>query len=544
MLKSFLKFKRQPQLLLKHTQYFCSANSPQNRNKSLLEILNENLPEEFYTDSKLPEIILNELTKEFSRPKLPRISKFELYNFLQENSTLLSPYMSMLNHFIVDESQIKDEYDDPNQIKDKIIEEEGDPNITTTNNELSDDKLIELLNNKYLIEYKNNSEILYNVAMNFYDISNINKSYRELIYKNNRLASIFLSLACQLNHIDSQLQLGKQYMLGYGVNKNHKDSVYYFVRSGAQGCVESRAFLGSMYLKGYGIKKNEEKAYLLLNEASRLGNPQGQRYLAELYEIGGEYIKQDFHLALRLAEKACGQGAYKLKQQKIENKKIHNPQFVIESATIAGRMYCYINKFKEAIPFFEQASELGDMNAQCNLGHILHIGTKDVNKDLYLSVIWLLKSANQGNKRAHRELGMIYVYTDDNEWPGIYDIKEGIMWLDAASKGGYIDCYFRLGEIFASGNNKYEGITQNFKAAKKMFEMCREESTRSKNEKDKLPAKVWETILKDPLQSSNLIKTYEDIIGGKWRGSIGDLNPDKLRKMTGVEHDDLAFSNV
>ena len=358
---------------------------------------------------------------------------------------------------------------------------------------------------------------------------------------------MYVVLICEYGYyiILYSVQLGKQYMLGYGVKKNHKDSVYYFVRSGAQGCVESRAFLGSMYLKGYGIKKNEERGFMLLNEASRLGNPQGQRYLAELYEVGGEYIKQDYHLALRLAEQACGKGAIKLKEQKIDkHKKIHNPQWVIDSATIAGRMYAMHHKFKEAVPFFEQASELGDSDAQCNLAHILYVGTNDVKRDVYLAVIWLLKSANAGNKRAHRELGMIYVYTNDDEYPGIYNINEGIKWLDAASKGGYIDCYFRLGEIFASGNNKYPGINQNFKAAKKMFEMCREESTLSKKEKDKLPANVWETLLREPLQSSQLIKTYQDIIGGQWRGNLSDLDPQRLRDITGVDHDKLSFSNV
>ena len=33
--------------------------------------------------------------------------------------------------------------------------------------------------------------------------------------------------------------MGKQYLLGYGVSRDHRSAVYYFVRSSAQGMVEA-----------------------------------------------------------------------------------------------------------------------------------------------------------------------------------------------------------------------------------------------------------------------------------------------------------------
>lgn len=337
------------------------------------------------------------------------------------------------------------------------------------------------------------------------------------------------------------VQLGKQYMLGYGVNKDYRAAIYYFVRSGAQGNVEARAFLGSMYMLGYGVKKNMSRAFELLNEASRLMNPNAQRYLAEMYEKGHDNesddtfvfsLAKDHYLALRLAEKATGNLAEKLIEG-YSSQKLHNPQFIIEAATIAGRMLCMQSKFEQAVVYFEQAAKYGNADAQCNLGHIFWIGVpSQITPDIYRAVQYLLSAANQGHRRAHRELGMIYCYSDDNE--EILNMEEGIQWLDMAGKGGYIDCYFRLAEIYASGNNRYHGVQQNFKIAQKHLSICREESDFSRNSKDKLPEGVWNRVMKDPLQCRTLIDTYETMIGGKWRGNLSDLNPEMLSKIAGV----------
>ena len=113
------------------------------------------------------------------------------------------------------------------------------------------------------------------------------------------------------------MQLGKQYLLGYGVDtaSDYESAIYHFVRAAGSGSIEARTHLGAMYLKGYGVRRNVQRAFVLLNESSRAMNPVGLRYLAELYEKGyaedGFTIEQDHHIALRLAEKACDAGAKK-----------------------------------------------------------------------------------------------------------------------------------------------------------------------------------------------------------------------------------------
>ena len=363
--------------------------------------------------------------------------------------------------------------------------------------------------------------------------------------------------------------------------RNWKSAIYHLVRSGAQGSVEARAFLGSMYLKGYGIKRDLERAHLLLNESSRLGNPQGQRYLAEMYEKGADRfglltastheerlqaarddrlrrqakeeeeensqensqenscgrkfeIVRDEFIALRLSEEAAGKGAEKLKAG------LYSAQFVIEAATIAGRMYCLHSDFAGALAFFEQAAALGDLDAQCNLGHLLAVGAPGVEADGLTAATWLVLAANCGHRRAQKELAILYAHgfrdKESGELVLEQNVREAMLWFDAASKGGYIDCYVRLAEIYASGNNRYPGVPQNFKIARKYLEMAREEAGLSKSVKDKLPEGVWVRLLRDPLQTRTLIATFENAVGGLWRGSIGDLDPERLRKIVGVDH--------
>ena len=125
---------------------------------------------------------------------------------------------------------------------------------------------------------------------------------------------------------------------------------------------------------------------------------------------------------------------------------------------------------------------------------------------------------------------MIYVYNLDDGQIG--NAEDGVMWLDLAAKEGFIDCYFRLGELYAAGNYKYDGIPQNEKAAKKYLEMARDESNLSSNHRHKLPQNIWNLMLNNPLQAVSLMENYEKAIGAKWRGQyLADLNPENYNKM-------------
>eukprot|EP01083_Nonionella_stella_P300336 1024775_1 len=527
-----------------HSQHhFCSNASASNRERfemKILDLLEKEFEEKELTDRKLPQFILDELTADFEKPQLLRISKKELYSQLQGNAQSLMPFANLLAYWTVDaDDELQNTLTQMQKTKDVNyveLEKKEDETTAPLTHTTNDDELLRIMDTQYK---HNETELntLYDTALQYYDLSNESQS----MDINNRISSILLNLAAHCGHIEAQLQLGKQYLLGYGVEMDYKSAIYHFVRSGASGSVEARTYLGIMYMKGYGVKKNIHRAHVLLNECSRLMNPIAQRYLAELYEKGYSEcneeddtdsfeIEQDHYIALRLAEKACTAGQIKLRME--GKNKLYDDAFIMEAATICGRMYCvHLNDFVSGIRYFEIAADLNDVDAQCNLGHIYWVGIPNkIEANIYKSVSYLLNAANKGHKRAHRELGMIYSYTADNR--EIENLKEGVLWLDLAGKEGYIDCYFRLGEIYASGNNKYNGIKQDFKVAKKYFEMARDESSLSKNRRDKLSENIWNLILKNPLQSVSLIDNYETTIGGTWRGQyLGDLDPSNYRQM-------------
>ncbi|ETO17913.1 hypothetical protein RFI_19392 [Reticulomyxa filosa] len=391
----------------------------------------ENIPEQEFTDIEIPPAVLNELTKEYSLPLLPRVGYKELEEYIalikaRPNATemvqVLNKYSEQLlsKYFCIDDdilncyfrefvhkdvnkvdlsdtkSEAKSNESSAKQDKDKE-KEQIKASYREIVNEKSDELLLSALRQDALctVNALTKNE-LYELGMIFYDISisSVEWAQNSSVRTQNRIAAIFLALSAQLEHATAQCKflfyvfilfankhwraLEYEHEVNGGVDSAIGKAAHVGIWRGTKSHICTRAFLGSMYMRGYGLKKNLRRAYDLLNESSRLGNAQGQCYLAEMYEKGvqgnprGEdkefKLEKDYFIALRLSEQAAGRGAEKLK------KKVYNPQFVIEAATIAGRMYCLQNSFIQALPFFEQAAILGDVDAQCNLGHIYHVG--------------------------------------------------------------------------------------------------------------------------------------------------------------------------
>lgn len=318
----------------------------------LADLMESEFAEREWTESKLPDSILNELTSALNPPVLPRISRKEMHYFLKMHSNSLMPFAEALAHWMVkDDDEMEQHLDSVQKEQDvnyvatpketKNEEESGgtksddiksDDIKPDDTNSLSfnvfalynDEELMEKMKTEYLHQFK--ADDLYSAAMQFYDISS--PSIGRSKSASNRLSAILLVCASISGHAEAHrmfydmfwtlhfslkcfqnfheitstlhgaisfvlcllalnaVHLGKQYLLGYGVETKYESAIYHFVRSAAMGSVDSRTFLGIMYLKGYGVKRNVSRAFTLLNESSRWMNPIAQRFLAELYEKG------------------------------------------------------------------------------------------------------------------------------------------------------------------------------------------------------------------------------------------------------------------
>ena len=95
------------------------------------------------------------------------------------------------------------------------------------------------------------------------------------------------------------------------------------------------------------------------------------------------------------------------------------------------------------------------------------------------------RAANDGHRRAHCELGMLYVHMlQQVDYPAheVGSAEEGVLWLDLSGKEGYIDCYFRLST--ATTSTAACSRTARWRSS---TWSTREESDLIKNARDKLP---------------------------------------------------------
>eukprot|EP01084_Bolivina_argentea_P000955 1749_1 len=129
--------------------------------EKILNLLEREYEETEFTDNKLPEVILNELTKEFEKPKLARISKKELYDLLQSNTKTLMPFANLLNYWTVDDdNKLQNELNEMHKQQNVnyvyINKNQQDEKQYEITKQLNDNDLMDIMYKEYLKKYKNN----------------------------------------------------------------------------------------------------------------------------------------------------------------------------------------------------------------------------------------------------------------------------------------------------------------------------------------------------------------------------------------------------
>ena len=91
----------------------------------------------------------------------------------------------------------------------------------------------------------------------------------------------------------SNLEVGKKYYHGSGVEKNYSKAAEIFRRLAELGDADAQNYLGVMYKNGQGVKKDYVKAAEWYRIAAEQGNPAGALSLAKLYDKG-KGVPQDY----------------------------------------------------------------------------------------------------------------------------------------------------------------------------------------------------------------------------------------------------------
>lgn len=122
-------------------------------------------------------------------------------------------------------------------------------------------------------------------------------------------------------------------------------------------------------------------------------------------------------------------------------------------------------EYAEAVKWFQKAAEMGEPNAQYNLGICYYKG-QGIKQDFEEAVKWLKKAAEQGIVFAQYNLGVCYYSGQGVK----QDFEEAVKWFRIAADQEFPAALYNLGLCYATG----KGVKKNRSEAKKWFRKAAE----------------------------------------------------------------------
>ncbi len=298
--------------------------------------------------------------------------------------------------------------------------------------------------------------------------------------------------SAEKGHAFSQLQLGRMFLLGEGVEQDYQAALEWLQKSAVQDNGEAQAYLGEMYEKGLGVDGDIQKALELYKKAAGQSNALGQARLAGLY-LAGVGVEQNLRVALVWYEKSAQQGngeaqanlghmyekalgvnrnirrAAELYKRSAEQDNAFgqlrlgdfylnglaveknprkafswyskaaaqdkDPQSAAQAQLRLGAMYCQGNgvekDLKKGFGFYESSAQLGNEEALLSVGAMYQDGV-GVERDPKKALEWFQKSARKSKTPSKRAMGDIYrdgLVVEKN-------IPEAILWYKKAAEEG------------------------------------------------------------------------------------------------------------
>ena len=142
------------------------------------------------------------------------------------------------------------------------------------------------------------------------------------------------------------------------------------------------------------------------------------------------------------------------------------PEDVIEKENMAKRYFekatehSLKKEYTEAVKWFRKAADMGEPNAQYNLG-ICYYNGQGVKQNFEEAVKWLKKAAEQGIVFAQYNLGVCYYSGQGVK----QDFEEAVKWFRIAADQEFPAALYNLGLCYATG----KGVKKNRSEAKKWF---------------------------------------------------------------------------
>ncbi|HEY6181706.1 MAG TPA: serine/threonine-protein kinase [Terriglobales bacterium] len=169
------------------------------------------------------------------------------------------------------------------------------------------------------------------------------------------IAAEWYGKAAERGNVIAQYELGRQYQLGQGVQKDPTKAVEWYRKAAEQGHPVAQFNLGTAYEEGTGVTKDLAQAVQWYGKSAAQNNAQAQTRLGFLYESGSGVTKDN----------------------------------------------------AQAAQLYRQAAEQGNARAQTRLGFLYQSG-EGVDKDNVQAAQWYQKAADQNYGPAQQRLATMY----------------------------------------------------------------------------------------------------------------------------------------
>lgn len=246
----------------------------------------------------------------------------------------------------------------------------------------------------------------------------------EDIPMNKARAIELLSFAVENNYPDSQVVLGRCYLLGNGVEKNPSMGIQLFLKAAETNNEEAQKMLGCCYLHGDGVVKDVNSAISWFEKAAEQGNLFSKFMLAEMFSTD-EYVAPQYLRAEQLYREIISKG-----EGEFYEDSLFSLAYMFTSRT---------SNHYAAFPLWKELAEKGNSGAQYNLGLCYYHG-RGTEKDYNLAKHWWSLSAEQGDEKAKNNLEVLEDEMRNNNYQSSTSSQSGGGCYIATAVYGSYDC--------------------------------------------------------------------------------------------------------
>jgi len=196
----------------------------------------------------------------------------------------------------------------------------------------------------------------------------------------------------------AQLELGKKYLHGVGVEKDEYEALSWVLKSAEQSYPAGMRLAGLMYRDGHGTVKHPEASLRWLKRAFDASDAMSAYFIGNIYEQG-EGVEKNIETAFSWYQQGADRGDS-------------------WSQYALGELYQYEDRgyrvdIRKALRWYQLSAKSGNLLAQHEMGRLYSHGI-GVDKDLNKAELWYRRSIEQDYWMAKNNLAWILSTADDD----------------------------------------------------------------------------------------------------------------------------------